>query len=66
MAVNWRKSKPTYKVPVQVTVTISRHRSPSRPPNELSGTELLKGALCQSDGRRGCTFDNELKGCQHQ
>jgi hypothetical protein len=29
-----------------------------------------RGALCQSDGRqngrRGCAFDNELKGCQHQ
>jgi hypothetical protein len=22
--------------------------------------------LCQSDGKRGCAFDNELKGCQHQ
>jgi len=53
------------------TVSISRHRSPSRPSNGLSGTQLLKGrALCQSDGRqngrRGCAFDNELKGCQHQ
>jgi len=27
------------------TVTIPRHRSPSRPSNGLSGTQLLKGRL---------------------
>ena len=53
------------------TVTIPNNKRLPPPPNGLSGTQLLKGrALCQSDGRqngrRGCAFDNELKGCQHQ
>ena len=40
------------------------------PLNGLSGTEILMAALCETEGRhngrRGCAFDNELKGCQHQ
>ena len=52
------------------TVTIPCHRSPSRPLMDYQAHNYSRGALCQSDGRqngrRGCAFDNELKGCQHQ
>ena len=48
------------------TVTIPRHRSPSRPSKGLSGTQLLNQCDGRQNGRRGCAFDNELKGCQHQ
>ena len=48
------------------TVIITSLSRLPRPLNGLSGTQILMAALCQSDGRRGCSFDNELAGCQHQ
>ena len=52
------------------TVIITSLSRLPRPLNGLSGTEILMAALCETEGRhngrRGCAFDNELKGCQHQ
>ena len=52
------------------TVTIPNDKRLPPPPHGFLATGILMGALCQSDGRqngrRGCAFDNELEGCQHQ
>ena len=53
------------------TVTIPNDKRPLPPPlKDYQAHNYSRGALCQSDGRqngrRGCAFDNELEGCQHQ